>query len=151
MVRWHMVPEKADAGIRCGGALGGAARKPPPDGGNRGDVRFTSWKIPHFGALSNETTRVAPRSSSISLSLWPTKPLPPVTRHRLGTGIFQKCRSRGHLTRSGSVVDQVLRPRPRLLQSYSILGLCVPSVGRVLWQQATKGREVDRVKPGETY
>lgn len=54
------------------------------------------WVHPHFGALSNETTRVAPRSNSISLSLCPTKPLPPVTRHLFGTGIRSRltCPSR---------------------------------------------------------
>ena len=38
-----------------------------------------------FGAMSNATTRSAPRSTSISTSLRPTKPIPPVTTHRLGT------------------------------------------------------------------
>ena len=35
--------------------------------------------------MSNATTRSAPRSTSISTSLRPTKPIPPVTTHRLGT------------------------------------------------------------------
>ena len=44
------------------------------------------WADQHLPTMSNEMTEVEPRSTSISQSLWPTKPLPPVTTHRPGTG-----------------------------------------------------------------
>jgi hypothetical protein len=39
----------------------------------------------HRGAMSNDTTLSAPLSKSISTSLWPTNPLPPVTTQNFGT------------------------------------------------------------------
>jgi len=49
-------------------------------------MRASSQALGGLPQTSNETTRFAPRSTSISTSRWPTKPEPPVTTQFAGTG-----------------------------------------------------------------
>ena len=71
--------------------------------------------------MSNDTTRFAPRSTSISTSRWPTKPEPPVTTQRAGTAgwriaaaLIWSCVQLGALAAAGIVAQLSERPRTYL-------------------------------------
>lgn len=85
-------------------------------------IRGSSPASSGLGAMSNATTCAAPLSTSISTSLRPTKPMPPVTTHRLGTGgnccfvapamIKRRCCVVGEVGVSGIAPQRESSPKP---------------------------------------